>query len=245
MTKKGVIYLAVVLLLFCSACGKTSDNAPTPTPEPMVKATATPAPTAEPTVTLVATSAPTASILTEDEIKFFNENFFSTETKYPGRWLRNNILHREFETPAQVDIRAMLYDEPTEELSNAESEYLKTQMEEVFDTSRFTTAYINELLQTYLGISLEESEKKGLDSLFYYAEEDAYYLVRSDAMCVFVHVESGVHNEDGTIALVYMKSNQPFTNMNASEIEALPQYQVVLKEVEKGYQFVSNCLIKQ
>ena len=35
-----------------------------------------------------------------------------------------------------------------------------------------------EMMQTYLGISLEESEKKGLERFFYYADEDAYYLVR-------------------------------------------------------------------
>ena len=265
--KRYKIYMAALLLLTLTACGQKRENVPaTPTPIPtstvvptattILEPTATPVPTETPTPTLVPTETPaptevpkvTPAIgpLTEDEIKFFNEQFFTMETEYPGRWVRNNILYTEFSNPAQVDIEAMFYDEHSiEEISEEERAYLKEQMDELFDTSKFTVAYINELMQTYLGISLEESEKKGLDRFFYNAEYDAYYLVHSDAMCVCVQVESGERKEDGTVTLVYRKAHQLFSYMTEKEINALPQYQVVLKETENGYQFLSNQAVTE
>lgn len=247
--KKGLFYVMAVSLFCLVACGQNSDNVtPTATPVPTAEATVTPVPTAEPTVapTEEPEVVPAAGPLTEEEIKFFNEEFFTTETGYPGRWVRNNILYTEFASPAQVDIEAMFYDEHSvEEISKEERDYLREQMEERLDTSKFTTAYINEVMQTYLGISLEESEKNGLDRFFYNAEYDAYYLMHSDAMCICVQVESGERKEDGTVTLVYRKAYQLFTHMTEQEINAFPRYQVVLKETENGYQFLSNQLVTE
>lgn len=185
-----------------------------------------------------------AGALTEEEISFFNENFFTTETEYLGTWVRNNILYTEFTKPAQVDVGAMIYNEAGETVSEEEKEYLRTQVKELLDTSKFTTAYIDELLQNYLGISLKESEKNGLDSMIYYEKEDAYYLVRSDALAVFVQVEEGFKNEDGTITLQYIKTEEPMQNLTEDQKKELPRYQVVLKETENGYQFLSNQEMK-
>lgn len=263
--KRYKLYISALLLLTLTACGQKQENVPvTPTlvptnaptstqiPEPTATPapTETPIPTQEPTEIPAPTEVPkvTPAIgpLTEEEIKFFNEQFFTMETEYPGRWVRNNILYAEFTNPAQADIEAMFYDEGSmEEISKEERAYLREQLDEALDTSKFTTAYINELMQTYLGISLEESEKKGLDRFFYNAEYDAYYLMHSDALCVCVQVESGVRNEDGTVTLVYRKAHQLFSDMTEQEINALPQYQVVLKETENGYQFLSNQAVTE
>ena len=80
MTKKGVIYLVAVLLCFCSACGKTSDNTLTPTLKPIITAMVTPVSTEEPNAATIPTiipeptqklaSAPTPGTLTEDEKTF-------------------------------------------------------------------------------------------------------------------------------------------------------------------------------
>lgn len=245
MLKKVRIYLMAMLLLCLAACRQESkENTVSPdstgTVTPTLEVTATPMPTAEPEAT------PTIGPLTEEEIKFFNEKFFTAETEYPGRWVRNNILYAEFTNPAQVDLEAMFYDEGSvEEISKEERDYLREQLDEPLDTSKFTAAYVNEMMQTYLGISLEESGKNGLDRFFFNAEYDAYYLMHSDAMCVCVQVESGERNEDGTITLVYRKAYQPFTHLTEKEIEVLPQYQVVLKETENGYQFLSNQAVTE
>ncbi len=235
--KRYKIYLTALFLMTLTACGQKQENVPvTPTPVP----TSTVAPTKEPEVT------PAIGPLTEEEIKFFNEQFFTMETEYPGRWVRNNILYTEFLSPEQVDLEAMFYDEGSiEEISKEERAYLREQLDEALDTSKFTTAYINELMQNYLGISLEESEKNGLDRFFYNAEYDAYYLMHSDALCVCVQVESGERKEDGTVTLVYRKAHQLFTHMTEKEINALPKYQVVLKETENGYQFLSNQAVTE
>lgn len=247
--RRFTLCIIILLLVALTACGQKSGNinssaTPAPTAEAKAKSVPTVEPTASPTEEPEA--VPVVGDLTEEEIKFFNEEFFTTETEYPGSWVRNNILYTEFSSPAQVDIEAMLYDEySTEEISKEERAYLREQLEERLDTSKFTAAYINELMQTYLGISLEESKKNGLDRFFYNAGYDAYYLVHSDSMCVCVQVESGVRNEDGTIALVYRKAYQLFSHMTEQEINALPRYQVVLKETENGYQFLSNQAVTE
>lgn len=232
MLKKSILlFLMVVYLTSVVACGQKTGKQNEPlTPTVTFAPTETPKPTQS------------AGPLTEEEIQFFNDKFFVAETEYPGRWVRNNILYYEFSSPVQIDIEAMLYDENgvEEELSAEEVAYLEEQAGELFDTSKFTKDYIDELLQTYLGISLEESEKKGLEKFIYYEKTDAYYLVRSDAMAVFVRVEAGVRNEDGTIALEYLRAAQPFSRLEQEELENLPKYQVVLKETESGYQFLSN-----
>lgn len=243
--RRCILYIIMLLLVVLTACGQKAGNAnSTVTPAPTAEATITSVSTVEPTVS--PTEEPVAGPLTEEEIKFFNEKFFTAETEYPGRWVRNNILYTEFANPAQVDIEAMFYDEySAEEISKEERAYLREQLDEQLDTSKFTTAYINEVMQTYLGISLEESEKNGLDKFFYNEEYDAYYLMHSDALCVCVQVESGERKEDGTVTLVYRKAHQLFTYMTEQEINALPQYQVVLKETENGYQFLLNQMVKQ
>lgn len=241
--KRYKLYISALLLITLTACGQPKENVPTsPTSVPTnaLITTTIPESTVKPEIT------PTTGPLTEEEIKFFNEKFFNEEAEYPGRWVRNNILYTEFANPAQVDIEAMFYDEySTEEISKEERAYLREQLDEPLETSKFTAAYVNEMMQTYLGISLEESEKNGLDRFFYNAEYDAYYLMHSDAMCVCVQVESGERKENGTITLVYRKAYQLFTHMTEQEINALPQYQVVLKETEKGYQFLSNQAVTE
>lgn len=235
MVKKSLFGLAMVAMLSLTACGQEQKQ---------VEEMGTPAVEANNTVEEV--PAASAAELTAEEIRFFNEEFFTSETEYPGRWVRNNILYTEFENPAQVDIEAMLYVEDSEgKISAEERAYLKEQGAMDLDTSKFTTSDINEMMQTYLGISLEESEKKGLERFFYYANEDAYYLVRSDALVVFVQVENGMKNEDGTVTLMYRKSEESLEGMMKAEIEKLPQYQMVLKKTADGYQFLSNQIVTE
>lgn len=188
----------------------------------------------------------TNTSLTETELSFFNEEFFTTETEYPGRWVRNHILYQEFLNPAQVDLEIMLYGECGEdELSEEEIAALKAQGAMVeLDIFKFPASYIEELLQNYLGISFEESEKNGLDKFFYYEEEDAYYLVHSDALCCFVQVEEGHWNEDGTITLIYRKAEEPINGLLKEQVKALSRYQVILKQTEQGYQVLSNQIMK-
>lgn len=232
--------LGVLLMLTLAACGPKEENVnelPIVTEDTGLIQNATPLPI------ITKELADTVSVgpLSEEEIRFFNEEFFAPETNYPGRWVRNNILYSEFSTPSQVDIEAMFYVENgAEDISKEEHAYLKEQGAMDLDTSKFETSYINELMQTYLGISLEESEKKGLERFFYYAEKDAYYLVHSDAMVVFVQVEEGRKNEDGTITLVYRKSLESMQSLSGEQIQELPLYQVKLMKTETGYQFLSN-----
>lgn len=239
MLKKGLLYFAALAFIGLVACGKQQGSLEA-TVTPAMEITATPV--AEATPTEVPKDLPGVSSLTDEEIRYFNEEYFTPESELPGRWVRNNLLYGEFLTPAEADLEAMFYNESMEgELSVEELSYLEEQgaMMEV-DLSKLSSEYINELLQMYLGISLEESEKKGLDKFIYYAEQNAYYMVHSDAMACFILVEEGYRNEDGTITLLYRRATEPVIGLSQQALEKLPWYQVVLKETESGYQFLSN-----
>ena len=228
---KKIMMFFIVMALFCvTACGQGQSAAPTPTTAP--------------TATIAPQQSQGNGQLTAEELSFFEEKFFTTETEYPGRWIRNNILYTEFTEPAKADLEAMLYNESgVEDISEEEYAFLKAQMGELFDVSKFTTAYINEMLQTYLGITLEESEKIGLDKLIYNAEYDAYYLVCSDALGVFVKLEEGYESESGVVTLIYRRSTEPLSNLTEAQIQELPRYLTALLKTENGYQYLLNQAI--
>ena len=82
-------------------------------------------------------------------------------------------------------------------------------------------------LQEYLGVALDETNKKNLDQFIYLEEYDAYYLLHGDTNFQRCTVTSLEQNEDGTIALTY-------------EQESGEKGIVTLKGSKGSYQSVSN-----
>ena len=82
-------------------------------------------------------------------------------------------------------------------------------------------------LQEYLGVALDETNKKNLDQFIYLEEYDAYYLLHGDTNFQRCTVTSLEQNEDGTITLTY-------------EQESGEKGIVTLKGSKGSYQFVSN-----
>lgn len=223
--KKVILCIAAMALLAFAACNQeeVTEQAPSPTPE-------------------MAEQSSKAAVLTAEEIKFFNEEFFATEVAFPGDWIRNTILSHEFSEPAQVNIEAMFYNEKGvgQELTAEEKEFLKSQGAPEGDIKKFTRGYMDDLLNYYIGMPLEATAKIGLDKFYYNEAQDAYYLVHSDAMDVFVKVEEGWCSESGALSLFYRHSNEPMENLTEEQIAELPRYMVVLLATDTGYQFLAN-----
>lgn len=86
---------------------------------------------------------------------------------------------------------------------------------------------MDDFLQKYAGVTLDETNKKDLDQFIYLEEYDAYYLLHGDTNFQRCKVLSLEKNEDGTIVLTY-------------EQESGEKEIVTLKESGDSYQFISN-----
>lgn len=97
-----------------------------------------------------------------------------------------------FASPAEIDLYAFFYNgipgesaDPTEE----ENQFLQTKWDEGYwadgqlesDLVRLPVDKMNELLQKYLGITLDQTNGTGLDSLTYWEETGCYYGRHGDA----------------------------------------------------------------
>ncbi len=246
MITASILTALLLLLMTLLASGVLSDAAkqktpvPSTTPVPTTAATFTPSPV--PTHLPEQSSPVPGTSLTEEELHFFNEIFFTVNEQYPGKAVRNNILSEEFDTPTQVNLFFMLYDEPGEPVS--EDEILKI-YEEIPDSTpyKLPSSYINELLQYYLGITLQELPLDSLNHLIYSEATDCYYGVHSDAMFTKIQVEHGTHHENGIITLLYRRTSRSLDTLSATELAGLAQYEATLQKTETGYRFLKNKLI--
>lgn len=168
-----------------------------------------------------------AGELSEEELDRFNTEFFDDMTG-----MANLMLSSEYEDVSGIDLYGLFYNGVPggQEVSQEEREALEALDSTAgsLDVTRVTAGEMEEVLQTYGGLGLEDTQGIGMDQFLYLEDYDAYYLIHSDVMAVPCQVSSGTRNEDGTVTLQY-------------ENEILSgQYAVTLREAEEGYQFVSN-----
>lgn len=175
--------------------------------------------------------------LEEEELVWFENYFFNTDENS----MPNMFLSSEYAASADVDLGNLFYcgadgKGGTGEVPEEEIQLLKQQYDIMeLDTSKATVEEMNAVLQKYMGITLEETNKVGLDSLYYLEETDAYYNVAGDTVYLKCDILSGQVNEDGTITLQYCDALS----------EPSDTYQVTLKEVDGAYIFISNEKVEQ
>ena len=188
-------------------------------------------------VVLTGTHISVGDTLEENEIVWFENYFFNTdENKMP-----NMFLSSEYAVAADIDLGNLFHggadgkggagEVPQEEIQLLIERYDAMEL----DTSKVTVEEMNAVLQKYMGITLEESNKAGLEKLYYLEETDAYYNVAGDTVYMKCDIVSGQVNADGTITLVYVDALS----------ESSDTYQVTLKEVDGAYIFISNVKVEQ
>ena len=144
--------------------------------------------------------------LTEQELSDLAQMFDlerTYNTKY--RWFYM-ALTSQYSCPQDVDLYGLFYtgfqDEAAgpEELEKLERAGLWLEL----DIQKNPAARMNEVLKTYFGLTLEETNRVGLDDMVYLPETDSYYKNSSDTTFFTAgSITHGYRTNDGRILLYY------------------------------------------
>lgn len=172
--------------------------------------------------------------LTDKELAWFNEVFFNGD----GFNFHNQFLTSLYDRPEDIDLYELFYcgdGKPSEGLPATEEEW---QM--VWDlgngghepdcaASKQTHAELDQALLEHMGLSLDQTNKVGLDGYVYLPEYDAYYDFHGDTN-YYTHVAfySGVRR--GAVTRLYY--HDAFLDRGRCVL--------TLREVDGTYLFVSN-----
>lgn len=181
--------------------------------------------------------APDIVALTEEELEWFETEFFNTEENR----IINMFMTSEYFYAKDIDLRQLFYGGTyaidASPVSEEEEQLLKERYDIMeLDICKVTTDEMDAILQKYLGMTLEETNKIGIDGLYYLEEYDAYYSVAGDTEYMRYDMDYGWKNVNGTITIEYTHDQ---TLSSDKEL-----YSVTLKEVDGNYYFVSNESVK-
>lgn len=165
--------------------------------------------------------------LSEEEIRWFNTEFFNTGDRIN---MRNMMLICLYQDVKDINLFQLFYNGTgtPQPVSDREKELLTIVDENaaVLDIIKVTSQEINAFLLKYAGISFSDCNQVGLDEFIFLQEYDAYYLIHGDIEYATCNILSGVHLGDDTIVLKY-------------ELNKELRY-VTLREMNAKYQFIAN-----
>lgn len=205
--KKLLISLLALLLAFaCISCGQETAQEPADT-------SATPSQPSETVSQPVETSSAEPTIaeneLTAEALAELSALFVYGDK--PDNWYNYALAEAFFggyASPAEMDLSWLFYDgDRTETVTDEEMAYLTALPEPNFfselDISKISRAKMDEVLQTYFGITLEETQGIGLDNFTYYEPSDSYFHAHGDTAAGVYTFVSGVELENGDVTLYY------------------------------------------
>lgn len=179
------------------------------------------------------------NLISEDLMQHIVGEYFKS---YTFQCIASHFLTDVYTTPEDINLYELFYNGSyivgtNSMVSEEEKQLLLNRfLDEIHgNVVRIKTWEMNEVLQKYMGITLEETNKYGLDKMYYLEEYDAYYMMHSDTNWFFANFEAGKINEDGTITLQYYRDNY--------YDGTTPTYWVTLKEVEGKYYIISNIRV--
>lgn len=171
--------------------------------------------------------------LTEEELAYFNgTEFFNC---YENR--SNQFLSSLYDSPEKIDLYELLYCTTGDVELTTDAEIAAIYKKTGRDTDeelpcaceKMTTAKIDAFLQRYIGLTLAETEKIGLEHFIYLEEYDAYYHIHGDTNFRSV-VTFHQGEQQGDLIRLYYKDD--FLN----EGEKV----VTLRQQDEGYYFIAN-----
>ncbi|QNL45654.1 M56 family metallopeptidase [Oscillibacter hominis] len=118
----------------------------------------------------------------EEELHYFNEEYFNGEDYN----LRNQFLSSLYDAPEEIDLFELFYcgSGLTEEMTAPE---LQSVIDVGYggyppdtDYTKLSASNMNQVLEDYLGLTLDETRQIGLEQFTYLAEYDAYYCFHGD-----------------------------------------------------------------
>lgn len=255
---RRIIALALFCCLLLTACGsgnetpthvpdiiespgQTPQQSARPMPPSQGQETAAPSPTASaaasPTPTPKGSEPPAAGSgkWTKTQIKQLQQYFAD-----PRSWYCQTLTS-DFSAPEQIDLTQLFYNGipgVDNTLSPEERRYLEGVWDEFafhLDIIRLPAEQMDAVLREILGLSLQQTEKNGLEEMAYWPEGDCYYLFHGDTNACQVLVYSAGTRPDGTVRMVYS-----YGNFDAG-LSALPERVAVLRpRTGGGYTIQSN-----
>lgn len=257
-----LLLLICTVLLFVGCTRPPIDDPAMDVPKQVEPAQ--PVPSADPVkseqVTPESTESPTPSLpegipLTEEEIAWFNEHFFTDEW---AEWdelgpdestkrmlyvnVRNQFLFQEYDSPEEIDLAVLFFqgfslsEYPTDEEKIDVHEMLGMTWDPEpgcsIELFRVPKEKMETLFLEHTGLTIAETKQVGMDrDDYYYLEQtDAYYHSHGDFAYDCFIVSEGVKLDDGTVVLRYYR---PRSEVPAEGI-------VTLIPHEDTYWFVSN-----
>jgi len=174
----------------------------------------------------------TITALTDEELSYFNgDEFFNGE--YMN--IRSQFLSSTYERPEKIDMLQLFYcgsgieEFSTEEERAAVVAYNKWDMEPDCACMKISRSNMESVLGKYIGLTLADTDKIGLENFTYLEEYDAYYYYHGDTNYRTNITFSGGEREGGIIRLFY-----------DDVFFADGKKVLTLQEKDDSYLFVSN-----
>ena len=221
---------AILSLFLCLTCILSSCNTPEPTPPAPAQSQSQPAPAPEPD--------PAPVPLTTEELEFFNSNSFFDNGGWGGINIRNQFLTSFYADPRNIDLFHLFYcgasqDERTQEETHEILSDIIAFVPFYPDAGCLivTTQEMDQVLQEHLGLTLEETNKVGLDTLTYLPQRDLYFHFHGDTNYGhMVHFTAGDQLGD-TVRLYYQDT---FGLLSGASCV------LTLQKTGDSYRFLSN-----
>lgn len=222
---KRILTLLLILLLSLGlaapALADDTDAAPEATPEPF-------------------DTQPGA--ISQPELDWFGRAFFNAPSIYPVP-MAAQFLTCLYEKPEDLDLHQVFYNGCS---AIAPEEYAALEGMDGYaaelDTVKASAADMEDILNTYAGVGLDQLPADALAPFFHLDAYDAYYLCHSDTNAPGARrMLAGVREEDGTVRLDYLWDfDAPETDGGAPVLHIRQVTLVPAGTGYEGYHFVSN-----
>lgn len=157
----------------------------------------------------------TLTPLTQEELDFFNSSgFFDDGTRIPGEPgfmnIRNQFLSSFYDDPRNIDLFDLFYcgtgqnNRSIEEIQQIEKAIIDSGVySPECGCTTLTTADMDEVLTQHMGLTLEETNKVGLEHMDYLPSHDVYYHFHGDTNYAPAHHFTSGQRLGNTIELYY------------------------------------------
>jgi len=171
-----------------------------------------------------------ATRLDEEELTWFGEQYFSDPCMSILR-TTNIFLKTDYASPEEINLfelfnsTLMMYGKSTatQEEKEAAKKLANAEGKDNISVSKITASEMSETLELYLGLTLEETQKVGLDKFVYLEEYDAYYLVVPNERPIYrlCSILDGYRTKDGRVVLLYEDTSSIVDGVYAKYIVTL------------------------
>ena len=145
---------------------------------------------------------------TEAQLKAYIEELLNPQPDRSEADWYPRALTSFYETPAQIDLFQLFYagiPGGNNSITHEEQAFLETcpGYEPEFDLVRIPATEMDQVLQQYFGISLEQTDGIGLENFIYWEDGDCYYHSHTDTNLGFIELNKVEMFENGSLRITY------------------------------------------